>query len=169
MNDVSPGSTLVLGLGNPLMTDDGVGLAALARLESQYTMDSGVRLVDGGTWGMNLLPMIEDTRRLVLLDAIRSGAPPGTLVVLERDELPRYFALKLSPHQIDLREVLALAELRGTLPEETVAIGLEPEDVEMGTALTSRLGDRVDALVDAAVERLRAMGHRIEPLPLPAA
>jgi hydrogenase maturation protease len=169
MNDVSPGSTLVLGLGNPLMTDDGVGLAALARLESQYAMDPGVHLVDGGTWGMNLLPMIEDTRRLVLLDAIRSGALPGTLVVLERDQLPRYFALKLSPHQIDLREVLALAELRGTLPEETVAIGLEPEDVEMGTVLTSRLGGRVDALVDAAVERLRAMGHRVEPVPPQAA
>lgn len=153
--------TLVVGLGNPLMTDDGVGLAALARLRAGWLFH-GVELVDGGTWGMNLLPVIEDTERLVLLDAIRVGAAPGTLTVLEREQLPRLFAHKLSPHQIDLSEVLALAELRGRLPPVTVAFGIEPQAVEMGVGLTPTVDARIDDLVEAVVERLRTMGHVAE-------
>jgi hydrogenase maturation protease len=157
--------TLVIGLGNPLMTDDGVGIVALERLRAGWALGSDVTLVDGGTWGMNLLPMIEDARRLVLIDAIRAGGAPGTLVTLERDQLPRYFSHKLSPHQIDLKEVLALAELRGTLPPEIVAIGLEPADAEhMGTELTAVVAGRVDDLVRAVATRLRAMGHECLPL-----
>ena len=116
-------NALVLGLGDPIMGDDGLGLAALARLARDWDLPPSVSLVDGGTWGMNLLPQIETADQLILLDAIRAGTPPGTLVVIERDELPRYFSLKISPHQIDLREVLGLAELRGTLPAAAVAIG----------------------------------------------
>lgn len=165
MNSAAPGgATLVIGLGNPLMTDDGVGLAALERLRDDWDTGADVTLVDGGTWGMNLLPLIEDTGRMVLLDAIRTGQPPGTLVTLGRDELPRYFALKLSPHQIDLKEVLALAELRGTLPGEMVALGIEPFDVDtMAASLSEAMEGRIGRLVDAAVAHLRGLGHRVEP------
>lgn len=162
MTEAARRQTLVVGLGNPLMTDDGVGLAALERLRTSWDPGEDVALVDGGTWGMNLLPVIEDTDRLVLLDAIRAGAAPGTLTVLEREQLPRLFAHKLSPHQIDLSEVLALAELRGTLPAEAVAFGIEPEAVEMGIGLTATAEARIDALVTLVVERLRAMGHVVE-------
>ncbi len=149
--------TLVLGLGNPLMGDDGLGLRALARLRQEWAVE-GVELVDGGTWGMNLLPLIEDAGRVLLLDAIDVGAAPGTLVELERDQIPRLFARKLSPHEIDLREVLALAELRGTLPE-TVALGIQPRDVELGTELTPEVAAQVDGLLERVVARLRAAGH----------
>lgn len=127
--------TVVIGLGNPLMGDDGVGLAALAALRDEGPAP-GVELVDGGTWGMNLLPIIEGARRVILLDAIRTGAEPGSVIELDREALPRGFAHKLSPHQIDLREILALGELRGTLPGEMRAIGIEPAVVEMSTALS---------------------------------
>ncbi len=150
--------TLVLGLGNPLMGDDGLGLRALARLRQEWAVD-GVELVDGGTWGMNLLPLIEDAPRVLLLDAIDVGAPPGTLVELERDQLPRLFARKLSPHEIDLREVLALAELRGTLRADIVALGLQPRDVELSTDLTPEVAAAMDALLERVVARLRAAGH----------
>ena len=69
--------TVVIGLGNPLMGDDGLGLAALARLSEDWTVPPEVELVDGGTWGMNLLPLIEDAGRLILIDAINVGAAPG--------------------------------------------------------------------------------------------
>lgn len=150
--------TLVLGLGNPLMGDDGLGLRALARLRQEWAVD-GAELVDGGTWGMNLLPLIEDARRVLLLDAIDVGAAPGTLVELEQDQIPRLFARKLSPHEVDLREVLALAELRGTLPAETVALGLQPDDVSMSTELTPAVAAGMDGLLDAVVRRLRLAGH----------
>ncbi|HEX9279980.1 MAG TPA: HyaD/HybD family hydrogenase maturation endopeptidase [Gemmatimonadales bacterium] len=157
-NDRPGGRTVVIGLGSPLMGDDGLGLAALARLQEQWTLPATVELVDGGTWGMNLLPVIEDADRLLLLDAIHANASAGTLIVLDRARIPRYLAMKISPHQVDLRDVLGLAELRGTLPEETVAMGLQPARVEMSSELSETLQDRLDDLVAAAVRQLAEWG-----------
>jgi hydrogenase maturation protease len=157
----------VIGLGNPLMADDGLGLAALERLRAAG-VPPGVELVDGGTWGMNLLPVIEAAERLVLLDAIDDGAEPGTLHVLERARIPRYLATKISPHQVDLCDVLALAELRGTLPEDTVAVGLQPARVEMSCELSDAVRARVDDLVAAVTHRLAAWGHGVHPAVAPA-
>lgn len=151
--------TLLLGLGNPLMGDDGIGLAALTRLLAQHELPPGVEAMDGGTWGMNLLPVIESHRQVVLLDAINAGAAPGSLVELSQDGLPRYFQHKLSPHQIDLREVLALAEWRGTMPDEILALGIQPERVELHDGLSPRVSQALPALVARAVARLEAMGH----------
>lgn len=148
--------TVVLGLGNMLMTDDGIGLAALARLEDDWFIPREVELVDGGTWGMNLLPIIESADRVLVLDAIDSGAEPGALSVLRDGEVPRVLAQKLSPHQIDLREVLALAALRGTLPDELVALGVQPGVVALGTDLSPAVEARLDDLVSRAAEQLRA-------------
>jgi hydrogenase maturation protease len=152
--------TLVLGLGNPLMGDDGAGVAALERLRDEWEIPPEVELVDGGTWGMNLLPLIESARRLILIDAIRSGVAPGTLTVLERKQLPRYFSLKISPHQIDLREVLALAELRGLLPDDLVAVGIEPERVDLELGLSPRVEAGLDKVIDLVLQRLEWAGHR---------
>jgi len=154
--------TLVLGLGNPLMGDDGAGVAALTRLRDEWEVPGDVELVDGGTWGMNLLPLIESHDRVVLLDAINTGARPGTLVLLRREELPRYFALKLSPHQLDLREVLALAELRESLPETLIAIGVQPETVELNGRLSPRVATAVRRMVALTLDQLEWLGHHCE-------
>jgi len=151
--------TVVIGIGNPLMGDDGIGLAALQRIQA-WEFEPFVERVDGGTWGMNLLQFIEEARRLLVLDAIEAGLDPGALVTLEGDEIPRFLSTKLSPHQIDLREVLALAELRGTLPEEIVAMGLQPGRVEMSERLSPEVEARLDDVVESCVERLRSWGHR---------
>ena len=155
--------TVVIGLGNPLMGDDGLGLAALARLQELWNVAPDVDLVDGGTWGMNLLPVIEDAGRVLLIDAIDVGAVPGTEVVLPRHRLPRYLAMKISPHQVDLRDVLGLAELRGTLPASTTAVGLQPERVEMTTELSAAVCSRLDDLVAAVVRVLASWGHECTP------
>ena len=156
---MSERATVVIGLGNPLMGDDGMGLAALQRLEQRWQVPDEVRLVDGGTWGMNLLPIIEDAGRVILLDAIDLDAVPGTPGRVNRERLPRYLATKISPHQVDLRDVLALAELRGTLPADTVALGLQPERVELGIALSRPVAARLDELVEVVVAQLEAWGH----------
>ena len=150
--------TVVLGLGNMLMADDGVGLAALARLEEEWFIPRDVELVDGGTWGMNLLPVIEAADRVLILDAIDLGDPPGTLIRLEGEEIPRFLAMKLSPHQIDLREVLALAELRGTLPRQVIALGIQPARVEMSTVFSAEVASRLDQLIHLAAEVLYDWG-----------
>ena len=154
--------TVVIGIGNPLMGDDGIGLAALERLQA-WEFDPFVERVDGGTWGMNLLQFVEEARRLLILDAIEAGLEPGGLVILEGDEIPRFLSTKLSPHQIELREVLALAELRETLPEEIVAIGLQPGRVEMSQRLSPEVEARLDEMVQMCLDRLAAWGHRATP------
>ncbi|MEA3248058.1 MAG: HyaD/HybD family hydrogenase maturation endopeptidase [Gemmatimonadota bacterium] len=154
--------TVVIGLGNPLMCDDGVGLAALARLRDEWRLD-GVELVDGATWGLSLVPVIEDSTRLLLVDAISAGLEPGELVELEKDRLPIYLSRKLSPHQVDMRDALAVAAWRGRLPEEVVAVGIQPESIELGTEITPRVAGTLDALVAAAVRRLEAWGHACVP------
>jgi hydrogenase maturation protease len=150
--------TVVIALGSPIMTDDGVGLAALARLQQEWTLD-GVELVDGATWGLSLVPVIEDAGRLLLVDAIAAHAEPGDVVELERDRLPMYISRKLSPHQVDMKDALAIAEWRGHLPNEVVAIGIQPETIELGTELSPRVAASLDALVAAVVRRLESWGH----------
>ena len=160
MND-PPAATTVIGLGSPLMADDGLGLVALGVLRQQWAFDPPVELVDGGTWGMNLLPTIESAGRLLLVDAIDTGAEPGTYVVLERDQLPLFLSTKISPHQVDLQDVLSVAEFRGTLPRDTVAIGLQPARVEMSADLSPLIQHRMPVLIARVIERLEAWGHRV--------
>lgn len=149
------GGTVVIGLGNPLVGDDGLGLAALEQLRARCT-DGDVELVDGGTWGLSLLPVIESAARVLLLDAIDAGGLPGTLHILRRVDLPRYLATRISPHEVDLQDVLALAELRGTLPLETVAIGLQPGRLETGCDLSDAVRNSLGDLVDAVEQQLAA-------------
>jgi hydrogenase maturation protease len=165
MNDAARGRTLVLGLGNPIMGDDGLGLAVLERLRTGWRLPPEVEIVDGGTWGMKLLPLIEDAGRVLLLDAINAEAEPGAPLELDRSALPAYFSHKLSPHQIDLREVLALAQLRGTLPPEVVAIGAQPARLELSADLSPLVAEQVDAIAELAVARLEHWGHQCTRLP----
>jgi hydrogenase maturation protease len=151
--------TAVIGVGSPLMGDDGVGVAAVELLRHAVGAVDGVSMVDGGTWGMQLLPDIEDAERLLVLDAIRDGREPGTVVRLEKDDLPRLLYQKVSPHQIDLREVFAVAELKGTFPSTVVALGVEPEVVELRDGLSPTVVRALPELLDAALAQLRSWGH----------
>src|SRR5574341_503372 len=160
--------TVVIGLGNPLMGDDGLGLAALAKLSAEWTLPADVELVDGGTWGMTLLPVVEKAGHLLLIDAIDVAAVPGTVHALERERIPRYLATKISPHQVDMHDVLALAQLRGTFPEFAVAIGIQPAAIEFGNALSEIVRCRLDELVRAVVAQLERWGHACEPRAVPA-
>jgi len=153
--------TVVIGVGSPLMGDDGVGVAAVELLRRTLGPVEGVALLDGGTWGMQLLPDIEDAERLLVLDAIHDGRAPGTVVRLEKEELPRLLYHKVSPHQIDLREVFALAELKGTFPRMAVALGVEPAAVELQDGLSPEVERALPGLLEAAVAQLRAWGHDV--------
>jgi hydrogenase maturation protease len=142
------------------MGDDGLGLHVLARLEQEWVI-AGVELVDGGTWGMKLLPDIEDAGQLMFLDAINSQRhAPGTVLVLEKDEIPLVTDHnKLSPHQVGLREVLAVSEFRGTLPALTCAIGVVPAVIDIATELSPVVAASVDACIGQVIDRLQSWGH----------
>ena len=143
------------------MGDDGVGVAAVELLRRAVGSPEGVTLLDGGTWGMQLLPEIEGANRLLVLDAVHDGQEPGTLIRLEKKELPRLLYQKVSPHQIDLREVFAVAELRGTFPAEAVALGIQPDVVELHEGFSPAVEHALPGLITAAVDQLKAWGHDV--------
>jgi hydrogenase maturation protease len=153
-----PGGTVVLALGNPLMGDDGLGPAVLNRLQG-WEWSGDLSIVDGETWGLKLLPTVEAADRLLVIDAIDIGAAPGTVVRVEASDLPRRLDTAMSPHQIGLRDVLALAALRGTYPTALTAIGAQPERVIFGQSLSPAVAGAVDAIVEAATGQLTAWGH----------
>ncbi|HZC06020.1 MAG TPA: HyaD/HybD family hydrogenase maturation endopeptidase [Ktedonobacterales bacterium] len=158
---------VVLGLGNRLRRDEGLGICALERLYQRYTLPSGVQLVDGGVLGLELLAYVESTRRLLVLDAALTGGEPGDLLRLEDDQAPAYLGMRASPHEIGLADLLAVAQLRGRSPESVVILGMQPDTIELGWELTPAVASRLDHLVEAAVVQLAAWGYAPQPRPQP--
>lgn len=143
-----PVSVAVIGLGNPLMSDDGAGLTLWKAVKESRDWDNRVLFEDGGTSGMMMLPLVEDARAVVFLDAARTGAAPGTVIVRRDDEIPAWFSQMLSPHQIGLKDVLGAAQLRGFMPEKIALIGIEAESIDFAYKLT----DTIQAAIPEATE-----------------
>ena len=152
---------LVLGLGNILLQDEGLGVRAVERLAARYRLPPEVQVMDGGVMGLDLLPHLEGVTHLLIADAVQTGQPPGSMVRLEGEAIPAALQVKMSMHQVGLQELLALASFQGTLPERVVLWGLEPASLDWGLELSAPIAAQIDALVDAAVGELRAWG--VEP------
>ncbi|HID89929.1 MAG TPA: hydrogenase maturation protease, partial [Anaerolineae bacterium] len=120
------GKTLILGVGNILLSDDGVGVHVVRRLEEVAEFPPEVEVLDGGTKGMDLLHYLEGVSRLIIIDAVETKGPPGTLARLTGDQVPAHLSLKMSPHEIGLPDMLFAAQLRDIYPEEVVILGVQP-------------------------------------------
>jgi len=150
---------VVLGLGNRLRRDEGLGVCALERLYQRYTLPPGVQLVDGGVLGLELLAYVESARRLLVLDAALTDGEPGSILRLEDDQVPAYLGMRASPHDIGLPDLLAVARLRGRGPESIVLLGMQPETIALGWGLTSAVASRLNDLIEAAVDQLASWGY----------
>lgn len=155
-------SILVLGLGNSIMTDDGFGVKVVNTLSSRYHFQGKIRLIDGGTLGLDLLPHLEDVESLLIIDALDMRDNPGQLFRIEGEDVPRAFASKLSVHQMGLQDLLAVAELQGHVPTKLVVWGVQPECIEMGTDLTSTVESAVEPVVQKVLNELQAWGVTFE-------
>lgn len=153
---------IVLGLGNVLCQDDGVGVAVIARLARDYRAGPGLTLADGGTLGLALLPLLERSDAAVLIDAVRSDGPPGSLVRLDGDDVAAAAAHRLSVHQIGVSDLLEGARLRGRLPPRLVLLGVVPGSVDLGLARTPEVQAAIPALLDAVVAEVAALGYRLD-------
>ena len=153
-----PKGIMVLALGNVLRRDEGLGIRALQRLEAEYLVPDTVQTIDGGTLGLELLSLVEDATHLLVLDALLVDGPPGTMGRLANDDVPRYFGIRTSPHEIGLPDLLAVAELRGLVPPELVVLGLRPGSIELGWELSEAVAAQLDTLVDAVATELRRWG-----------
>ena len=157
--DSSRCPVLVLGMGNLLLEDEGLGIRALELLQQRYEFPPGVELLDGGTTGMGLLDDMSRREHVLVLDACQTGDPPGTLIRLADDQVPVYFSMRISPHQLGLSDVLATLELSGEKPAEVVVLGLVPHSLEMCLELSNVVAGKLDTLVAAAVAELVRLGY----------
>jgi len=149
---------LVLGLGNLLLEDDGIGSAAVAMVDDLFLPPAGVRVFDGGTLGLSLLPYLQDADAVILVDAVKTDAPPGTLVRIEGDEVPPAVAMRLSPHQVGVADLLDGARWLDQYPRRLLLLGLVPASMELAVGLSPRVRPALAGLVARIVEEARAMG-----------
>jgi hydrogenase maturation protease len=126
---------VVLGIGNLLNSDEGVGVHAIRAMQ-RSPHGAQVELLDGGTLGLTLLVIVEETTHLLLLDAIDAGQPPGTVIELTKVELPLFRGINMSQHQVTFQDVLGLALVRDRLPGALHVIGIQPDSLAIGDQLS---------------------------------
>lgn len=157
---------LVLGVGNILLHDEGVGVRVVEKLQSEYDFSDNVELMDGGTLGLRLMEPISESDYLIVVDAVKNGHPPGTLYRLPTEVLAKRVAFKNSLHQLNLVETLALSEILGKSPATAVIIGVEPADISpWGTELTEIIQGRVSDICAEVLEEIEKAGGTYTPKP----
>ena len=147
-------STLILGVGNYLQQDDGLSVHTIERLMEDKRIPEDVRIVDGGTCGLDLMQYLEGVDHLILLDAVHAGKIPGTIVRLTGDQVPAYLAMKISPHDIGLPDLMATAKLRDIYPQFVTVLGIEPETIDFGIDLSETVARQIDAYIEMIITEL---------------
>ena len=152
---------LILGLGNVLLGDDGLGAAAVARLEGEYSVAAGVRLADGGTLGLSLLGLLADSEHVILVDAVRAEGPPGTLLRLDGEDVSDAVRDRLSPHQVGVADLLDAARLIDRYPATVTLLGLVPDTIDLAVARSTAVDDGLGELVAAIVQEVQSHGYEM--------
>jgi hydrogenase maturation protease len=161
MNDRTP--LLILGLGNVLLEDDGVGSAAVRALLDRYVPPEDVHVFDGGTLGLSLLPYVDAADAVILVDAVKADAPSGTCVRLDGDDVAPAVATRLSPHQIGVADLLDGARWLDRSPRTLTLLGIVPESMDLAVGLTPRVHDALLDLVEQIVAAARELGFPFRP------
>ena len=162
MTNMQP-NILILGLGNFLLGDDGLGIRALELLQARYDLPETVDCVDGGVLGLELMAYVEGRTHLLVIDAVQTGQAPGTLVRLEGEEIPKGLSFKLSMHQVSFADIMALSTLRGTVPPRLVVWGVVPEKLESGVGLTPVVEAQLSHLLEKVAGELESWGITVSP------
>lgn len=158
-----PGRAVLLGVGNILLTDEGVGVRAIERFERQFELPDNVAVLDGGTSAMEMLDDLEDLDLLVVVDCVRVGKAPASVVVLTEDEVPAFFRQRLSPHQVGLSDVFATMLLTGRAPKAIVVIGVQPVEIGLSMELTPQVEAVMPTVLDAIGAAFGSRGYKVQP------
>lgn len=156
---------LILGIGNVLWADEGFGVRCVETLADRYAFPQNVRLLDGGTQGLYLLPFMEEADALIVFDAVDYGLPPGSLKLVENDQVPAFMgAKKMSLHQTGFQDVIATAQLMGYCPTQMLLIGCQPVELEdYGGGLRPAVAAQIDPAIAVALEKLAEWGITPHP------
>jgi len=155
---------LVLGIGNILLRDEGVGVHVVNRFRDIYTVPDGVDIIDGGTMGLDLMPYFEGRTHVIVIDAVRgNGEQPGTILRFSATEVMGVLGERISPHQIGLSDLLACTAVGSQLPEHIVLLGIVPESLETGLEMTPTVQGKLDDMVGLLRNELETAGIVPEP------
>jgi hydrogenase maturation protease len=160
---------LVIGMGNVLMQDEGIGVRAVEELEARYHLPANVRTVDGGTTGMELFEPMRNAECLIIADAVNADCPPGTLVRIANEEIRAFFQTKLSNHQLGLSDLLALLTFKGEMPRHVAIIGMVPHVLGNRLGLSAPAAAGLDDMVRMLVDELGLVGAVLVPRDEPRA
>jgi hydrogenase maturation protease len=150
-------NTLILGIGNTLLTDEGTGIHMLDYLRRHHPELGDVTYLDGGTLSFTLAPYIEDADQLIVIDAAELEAPPGSIAVFCGEDMDRFAGkTKRSVHEVSLGDLLAIAHLTDTLPENRALIALQPQDVDWGECLSNPVKQALPAAAGRIIDLLRS-------------
>lgn len=162
---------LIIGIGNLLWADEGFGVRAVEAMHRLYKWPENVRLMDGGTQGLYLVQHVREADILIVFDAVDYGLPPGTIKLVEGDEVPKFLgAKKISLHQTGFQEVLATAELLGGATQHLYLIGVQPVELDdFGGSLRDEMKARIGPAIQHAIDFLARFGisGRLRDQPLP--
>jgi hydrogenase maturation protease len=166
MNSLTPDPALrvkVLGVGNLLWADEGFGVRCIEALDQGWEFPPGVELLDGGTLGLGLIPLLQDASHVLLFDAVDHSGQPGSLVVARNDEVPRFMhADKMSLHQASMNDVLTCLDMLGHRPEAFTVIGVKPVQLaDYGGSLTDQVRSVLPEALELGLAELRRWG--VEP------
>ena len=152
---MKPTNTLMLGIGNTLLSDEGVGVHALNLLQSSHPDLPNLTYIDGGTLSFTLAAYIEDSDNLIVFDAAELKAPPGTVRTMAGGEMDAFLgAARRSPHEVGLLDLFDIARLTGTLPDNRALIGIQPMSIEWGMFPTPLVAKALPIAVEQAVSLL---------------
>jgi hydrogenase maturation protease len=152
--DARSANTVVLGLGNVLHADDGVGPQAISRLGTDSRVPAGVSLIEGGTLGLELLPYVWDCARLIVIDAIDVGEASGTVVRISGEEL-NSLPGKSSAHQLGVSDLLVALRMLAERQPQVVLLGVQPGSTDWSDALSPPVAAAMDSLVEATIRELQ--------------
>lgn len=155
--------TVVFGAGNLLLSDEGLGVHLVRRMNEKYMPSEDVEFYDGGTMGILATHKLEETAHVIIVDSLEAAGTPGELRVYEKqdimlDKIPA----KMSPHQIGLQEVLTLSELRGKAPETITFYGVIPASLDSSVELSKEVEARLDEIEELIIKELREMGIELK-------
>jgi hydrogenase maturation protease len=145
----------VIGLGNILLKDEGIGVHAVNAIKEGYTFSPEVEIIDGGTLGLDLLHFFEGRDRVLIVDAVDFRKDPGYIGVIEDDNIPSTLFAKLSVHHIGLSDVLFAAKLLDITPSKLRLIGIQPQSLDVGLTMTECVSGKMNQLIDLIIQTLK--------------
>lgn len=145
----------VLGIGNILLQDEGLGVKTAQLLIEKYRFPSNVQILDGGTLGMSLIPFLDGTKKLIIVDAVSGKLAPGSIYELKNEDVQVYFKQTVSLHDLGIQDVLAMLEILEKPISEIVVFGIQPEIIDVGLELSGTVASAVNKLINIVVGQLK--------------